>query len=364
MDERFDDYFQLLEVHFTASEDVIKAAFKKLCQRYHPDNDGDCWQLAKVNEAYEVLMNDVKRKKYFDNYIRHYGNIGILTRDNLVPSQYDLSINPIRHVLLEYLFLIKNYEYYQAYTMLSEYNHRHLFRKDFLEWQRLISEVYELVEFDCTYLEAGVFGREESRYLRHKKYIKFRVKVVEKNHLLECQDEDYFDRALIFEEDGWHILLEQKKVKSIIKKYKKLVSIINRKNDIGNDANKSKYYAYKTGVVSRQSFINNCEHEQMRFIRYGSSYSVIAIKTGKKLNISHIQRILKGNTRELDSITYLKRGIFLILLPETNQVQGNKVGEKLHKLLQRNDQEIDAGNIACQEQVYESVKELLRWVAS
>ena len=64
----FKDYYSTLGVAKTASEKEIKQAFRKLARKYHPDvNPGDKSAEAKfkeVNEAYEVLGDPAKRKKY------------------------------------------------------------------------------------------------------------------------------------------------------------------------------------------------------------------------------------------------------------------------------------------------------------
>jgi DnaJ-class molecular chaperone len=64
----FKDYYSTLGVSKTASEKEIKQAFRKLARKYHPDvNPGDKASEAKfkeVNEAYEVLGDPAKRKKY------------------------------------------------------------------------------------------------------------------------------------------------------------------------------------------------------------------------------------------------------------------------------------------------------------
>src|SRR5262245_42021595 len=64
----FKDYYAVLGVTKTASDDEIKRAFRKLARKYHPDlNPGDKVAEAKfkdINEANEVLGDAAKRKKY------------------------------------------------------------------------------------------------------------------------------------------------------------------------------------------------------------------------------------------------------------------------------------------------------------
>ncbi len=65
---KFEDYYKTLDVPRDASADVIKRAYRKLASKYHPDKNKDDPQAAekfsKANEAYDVLSDPEKRKKY------------------------------------------------------------------------------------------------------------------------------------------------------------------------------------------------------------------------------------------------------------------------------------------------------------
>jgi curved DNA-binding protein CbpA len=65
------DFYAILGVGRSASEKEIKQAYRRLARKYHPDvNPGDKTAEAKfkeINEAYEVLSDPEKRKKY-DSY--------------------------------------------------------------------------------------------------------------------------------------------------------------------------------------------------------------------------------------------------------------------------------------------------------
>ncbi len=68
MPVEFKDYYAILGVPRDASEEDIKKAFRKLARRYHPDVARDKKaaeeKFKEINEAYEVLSDPAKRRKY------------------------------------------------------------------------------------------------------------------------------------------------------------------------------------------------------------------------------------------------------------------------------------------------------------
>jgi len=60
------DYYEVLGISKTATEEEIKRAFRKLAKTYHPDNKqtGDEAKFKEVGEAYAILSDANKRRQY------------------------------------------------------------------------------------------------------------------------------------------------------------------------------------------------------------------------------------------------------------------------------------------------------------
>jgi DnaJ-class molecular chaperone len=68
-------YYDILGVNKNASQDDIKKAYRNLSKKYHPDKTGgDDSKFKEINEAYDTLGDETKRRQY-DNP-NPFGNFG------------------------------------------------------------------------------------------------------------------------------------------------------------------------------------------------------------------------------------------------------------------------------------------------
>ena len=82
------DYYAILGLAPFAESVVIKAAYKALAQRYHPDKTGGSDssshnKMREINEAYEVLSNSEKKSTYDAQYSSRHGDFWGFEGDDL-----------------------------------------------------------------------------------------------------------------------------------------------------------------------------------------------------------------------------------------------------------------------------------------
>ncbi len=58
------DYYEILQVHRRAEPEVIRAAYRILAHKYHPDHGGDSRRMIALNDAFDVLGDPARRAAY------------------------------------------------------------------------------------------------------------------------------------------------------------------------------------------------------------------------------------------------------------------------------------------------------------
>ena len=320
----FKDYFLILEVHYLASYDVIKASYKALSKKHHPDQGGNKVKFHEINEAYDILSNSEKKRDYIKLWMENFLHQESFHMSELKESFYDITLFHIKKVLIAYLEGIQNKTYQDAYGYLSENNQKHLFLKDFIAWQRVIAEVHQILDFEC-------FVDRFDRNDQGQASIYFKVRVKEYNHLLNRVEEDYFERILIYENNCWRVKLSTINIRSVIRKYRKIIALYKKNKKQFHQLLPEMEGLSNTKLVSKKIFLTNCEYEWLRYKRYKNSFSIMAIYFNESDHSLDLEEVISKETRDIDSFCLYKKSAYYLLLPETKKDSGLVIANKILK---------------------------------
>lgn len=100
---KYKNYYEILNINRKSTRDEIRNSFRKLAKKYHPDTNKtpEAESMFKdINEAYDVLTNDEKRRKY-DRQVAKYG-YGIVDTDSSLSNvkyEFKSGVNVINDLL-------------------------------------------------------------------------------------------------------------------------------------------------------------------------------------------------------------------------------------------------------------------------
>ena len=90
------DYYEILEIDRNASKEDIKAAFRKMARKYHPDinkEEGAEEKFKQIGKAYETLMDDEKRALY-----DRYGEDGLKNAGYSTSGPFDFGFGNLNDI--------------------------------------------------------------------------------------------------------------------------------------------------------------------------------------------------------------------------------------------------------------------------
>jgi DnaJ-class molecular chaperone len=143
------NYYLILGINPDASKAEIKEAYRKMVQKYHPDHFGeDTSPFLRIQEAYQVLIDPLSRKKYDQSLLKPVSKINPTI--NNMPGKYAGDAEPLipdrgtRHV--DPIYLSRSFDTYSpSFEEMSE----HLF-KNFRQEPRAKSERLENLKVEIT----------------------------------------------------------------------------------------------------------------------------------------------------------------------------------------------------------------------
>ncbi len=352
MTEKWEDYYKILQVHFMAESEVIKAAYIRLSKKYHPDASDNYLaqeKMKQINRAYEVLGNTDKRNEYslrwVDKYSEHNSSFSKKFKEK---DSLNFSIEPIKAVLIKYLKDIKEGNYEDAYKAVSKYDHKKITLKEFIKWQTLVAEVFELIEYEIAL--NGIYTNIIINKNRFDICVTMDVRVVEKNYIMGRIEEDFLKKNIVLVGNEWKVFLGYTNLKGMIDKFNKLADLKKNKKAFSNET--------KRFQNNWESFCTIAEREQMRYNRYGNTFTVILINGILSSISTKFEEMLELLLRNLDIAYRIKADTYIILLPETDKNKANTVFDKIQKAYSL----LDRGKIKkyfIEEQDSETLTELL-----
>lgn len=343
-----EDYYRILQVHYLAEPEVIESAYKRLAKKYHPDinkDDSSAEMMQKINQAYEVLSDSLKRQQYNmeleDKYNKPHRNDFEHKKSE---ENNEKSFIAAKSVLVEYFGNIMNKHFDFSYELISSIDKLNITRDDFVNWQSAVSTVFNLTEYSCK-----VYGTYKNKLLNGHMFddiVEFGVNVVEYNAVMDMVEKDAFTKMTVLEDGKWRVFIGYEKLQPIISKFKALTGLLTAKSVINELVETHSKVDGLTGLLNQRGIIEKVENEIHRFERYGNVFSLIMcdiyidkvtnISMGQELRehaVKFVSEILLDNLRKLDVVGRWGENTFLILLPETKVHSAIIAAQKIYRIL-------------------------------
>lgn len=338
MFNRWEDYYKILQVHFLAEPEMINNAYRKLSKKHHPDLNKSPYAEEKMKaiiRAYEVLSDPTRRQQYFVKWVEKNSRFHTEKKERFSADHYDrLEVERIKTVFVDYLNCIIGKDYHSAFDMLSERDQKYIDKQDFIRWQELVSEVFELLKYDCQVRDIySGLSMGESTY---EKVASLKVRVLEKNHIMSLKEKDELSKSVVYENSHWSVYLGRKDLTTIIAKFNDLTKIKKRKKVFTFRSAHNIFHEDIPGVLCKSSFLERAEREQMRYNRYGNPFTVMVFELPRDTDLEIYRQmgiIMASHLRDLDFISRWKRRGFIVVLPETEASKAVLAANKLSKTL-------------------------------
>lgn len=322
---RTETLYDILQVIPQAEQEVIDAAYRRLCRKYHPDVNRDAEagrRMNLFNEAYAVLRHPNRRENY-DRMLaeqRQAGAAGLSAQESDSRREADAErLEGGRRELLTYFAHLRDHTWHKAYPLLCEADRNRVSLQDFLEWQESVAGLFELGEVDVALLRA----HRVSGKLQSAEYV---VEGREVDLVADRWREFVSVKHLCLESNAWRVRLGYEDVRILATRFRLMAQSLHPR------------------VLPEAELLALAEQEayRARRFRYPFSLATFQVLSTQPLDAYvHVWEARKLNwvsramdmLRLTDVLAWTESGDGMLILPHTNLRQSHAAMEKLTKLL-------------------------------
>ncbi len=349
----FVDYYRVLQVHHDASQEVVEAAYRRLCKIYHPDvNHGPraLERMKEINEAYEVVGRAERRRSYHSEWLSSQRGRGFAARPAAEPASEpapEPTKDPAGELALaaldDFFHALIEEDWDRAYGRLTTADRRQVLLGDFREWKRTVAALFTLGSYAIKPFRSLENCRIDD--VLYPQVREFSVFITDIDRRTGRVDEENVLKHVTLDGGQWRVALGYRDVRPITLRYKYLLENMTRIDPVQVYAEAVMRQDGDTGLASRKTFLERAEQEAIRSRRYGNPFSVAVLRvepgsgiafdgpTYGRMCVTHAARTAVANLRQTDVVGRWGNQELVILFTETMRAGAMHAVTKLLALL-------------------------------
>ncbi len=332
----FKDYYKILQVHFDASDDVIKAAYRKLCTLYHPDStNSDAFMMAKmqeINEAYDALKTPDKRTIYHKAWLKHFTDrTSHVHYPETIPVSCGLS--EARRIMDCYFHALYTGNWLNAYDLIALEDRARISVNDFINWKTAVACCYKMQSY--TLAPAKLYNNYRIADTYYETIVDFKTTVADTDMQTNETSRNISHKFAVYDGSSWKVCLGVNDVKAVTSRYQLMSERSENYNPLELYKSATKRYDTLTGLYSKYGFYAETEREVMRSKRYGNPVSIACFKIESDKSANELNNFIKcastvrSTIRFTDYAANFDNKYIVCLFTETDRISAMTASDKI-----------------------------------
>ncbi len=340
-DPSFCDYYYILQVHQNAEPEIVKSAYRRLAQMYHPDFNRDPQATSKmqlINQAYAVVSDPQKRRAYHSDWLRHHQR-----QDGHHAAQEASPAHAAHQALDRYFRCLLQEDWKRAYEMLTVKDQGLIPLADFCAWKDAVKALCQMgsyvIKLFTSYDRCTV---DETEY---EKVCVFSVFVTDRDHRTRKMNEETYTKYIVLDRNDWRVCLGYRELKTVTYKLRYLATQAPEMDPSFVVADTLLKYDKLTGFYSFRGLRECVEKEVARAKRFRNQYSLAVfsiLPDGKLPGITDSEYLymclsdfaagLGKTLRSIDCAARFSDGQLAVLLIGTDRYSARKASDRLARV--------------------------------